>query len=88
MLKVENSRSISEGESVSIETVSTIKRLIAGLRSNDAETRREARNEVVFIGKPAVDFLIPTLEDPDDEVRREAANALSELPTRELLRTS
>ena len=79
MLKTEDYRRKGGRASVSIETLSKIKRLIAGLRSNDGETRREARNELVFIGKPAVDFLIPTLKDPDDDVRWEAAKALSEI---------
>ncbi len=79
MLKTEDYQRKGGKASISNETPPKIKRLIAGLRSNDGETRREARNELVFIGKPAVDFLIPTLKDPDDDVRWEAAKALSEI---------
>jgi HEAT repeat protein len=79
MLKVEHYERITEKDSVSIERISKIKRLIAGLRSYDGETRRKARNELVFIGKPSVDFLIPMLQDSDDDVRWEAVKALSEI---------
>jgi hypothetical protein len=79
MLKVEHYERITEKDSVSKERISKIKRLIAGLRSYDGETRRKARNELVFIGKPSVDFLIPMLQDSDDDVRWEAVKALSEI---------
>jgi HEAT repeat protein len=44
--------------------------------AGDGVVRREARLALVFIGKPAVDPLIPLLQDPDDDVRWEAAKAL------------
>ena len=64
---------------VSSETLSRIKRLIADLRSYDGVVRREARQTLVFIGKWAVDSLIPLLKDSDDEVRWEAAKVLAEI---------
>ncbi len=68
-----------EKASVAGETLSKMKRLIADLRSGDGAVRREARLALVFIGKPAVDLLIPLLKDPDDDVRWEAAKALAEI---------
>lgn len=79
MLSTGNYRRLTEDDLVSIETRSKITRLIADLRSNDGETRRKARKELVFIGKPAADFLIPILKDPDDDVRWEAVKAMSEI---------
>jgi len=64
---------------VSAETRDKIKRLIADLRSYDGVVRREARQTLAFIGKPAVDCLIPLLKDPDDEVRWEAAKVLGDI---------
>ncbi len=68
-----------EKASVSKETQSKIKRLIADLHSSDGGVRRQARNTLVLIGKPGVDFLIQLLNDPDDDVRWEAAKALAEI---------
>jgi HEAT repeat protein len=79
MLNMEDYKRKGERVSVSIDTLSQTKRLIANLRSHDGETRREARIELVFMGKPAVDFLIPMLKDLDDDVRWEAVKALSEI---------
>ena len=68
-----------EEASVSAKTLSKIKQLIADFRNIDGAVRREARQTLVFIGKPAVDFLIPLLKDLDDDVRWEAAKALVEI---------
>jgi len=79
MLKVENYEKKGKRASVSAETLSKIKHLNADLRSNDGTVRREARQALVFIGKPAVDLLIPLLKDPDDDVRWEVVKALAEI---------
>jgi HEAT repeat protein len=79
MVSSENYRRISGRDLAPMETGSKIKRLVADLRCNDGETRREARKALVFIGKPAADFLIPMLKDPDDDVRWEAVKAMSEI---------
>jgi HEAT repeat protein len=79
MLKVENYEKKGEEASVSVETLSKIKHLTADLRSNDGTVRREARQALVFIGKPAVDLLIPLLKDSDDDVRWEVVKALAEI---------
>jgi HEAT repeat protein len=79
MLKVENYERKGEKAPVAPQTLSKIKHLVADLRSNDGAVRREARQALVFIGKPAVDLLIPLLEDPDDDVRWEVAKALAEI---------
>jgi HEAT repeat protein len=79
MLSLENYRRISERDLAPMETGSRIRRLVANLRSNDGETRRKARKGLVFIGKPAVGFLVPLLKDPDDDVRWEAAKAMCEI---------
>jgi HEAT repeat protein len=52
---------------------------IANLRSRDGVVRHEARERLTFIGKRAVGQLIPLLKDPEDDVRWEAAKALSEI---------
>lgn len=79
MYDFENYGRRANHQPVSDETVLEIKRLIAGLRSYEGETRRQARNELVFMGKASVDFLIPLLQDPDDDVRWEAVKALAEI---------
>ena len=61
------------------EVPSSIKSLIADLHSYDGEVRREARLGLVFIGKMAAPPLIAALQDPDDDVRWEAAKALGEI---------
>jgi HEAT repeat protein len=77
MLKVENYEKKGEEVSVSVETLSKIKHLTADLRRNDGTVRREARQALVFLGKPAVDLLIPLLKDSDDDVRWEVVKALA-----------
>ena len=77
--KVENYERKGQKASVSAEMLSKIKHLIADLRSNVGALRREARQALVFIGKPVVDLLIPLLEDPDDDVRWEVTKALAEI---------
>lgn len=79
MLKVENYERKWEKASVAAETLSKINHLVADLRSNDGAVRREARQALVFIGKPAVDLLIPLLKDPDDDVRWEVTKGLAEI---------
>ncbi len=61
------------------EAVSAIKSLISDLRSVNGSIRRETREALVAIGRPAVPLLIPLLKDPDDDVRWETAKALSEI---------
>jgi HEAT repeat protein len=56
-----------------------IKSSIANLRSGDGGVRQEARETLTSIGKQAVGQLIPLLKDPEDDVRWEAAKALSEI---------
>jgi HEAT repeat protein len=60
-------------------TLSQIKFLINGLRNEDGIVRHKARRALTFIGKRAVPDLIPLLRDPNDDVRWEAAKALSEI---------
>jgi HEAT repeat protein len=79
MLEIENDERKEAKASVSAETLSKIKPLIADLRSNDGAVRREARRTLVFIGKPAVDLLIPLLKHPEDDVRWEAVKTLAEI---------
>lgn len=61
------------------EALFRIKPLIADLHSRDGAVRREARHALVFLGKRAVPSLIAALQDPDDDVRWEAAKALGEI---------
>ena len=77
MLKVENYERKGEKVAVATETLPKIKHLIADLGSNDGAVRREARQALVFIGKPALDILVPLLKDPDDDVRWEVTKALA-----------
>lgn len=79
MLKIENYKEKGTRASMTDETLSQIERLIADLHRSDGAVRREARQALVFIGKLSVDFLIPLLKDPDDDVRWEAAKALAEI---------
>ena len=79
MLEIENYQRKGEKASVLSETLSKIKSLIVDLHSRDGAVRRGARQTLVFIGQPAVDFLIPLLQDPDDDVRWETAKALAEI---------
>ena len=79
MLAMQKHERRGEEDLVSAETLAKIKDLIANLRSSEGAARREARNTLVFIGRPSVDFLIPLLKDPDDDVRWEATKALSEI---------
>ena len=79
MFKIENYERKEEGASVSAERLSKIRQLIADLRNIDGAVRREAREALAFIGKPAVGLLVPLLKDPDDDVRWEAAKALAEI---------
>jgi len=79
MLEIESYQRRREKAPVLSETLSKIKSLIVDLHSNDGAVRLEARRTLVFIGQPAVDFLIPLLKDPDDDVRLEAAKALAEI---------
>lgn len=51
--------------------------LVAALRSEDGTVRERARNSLVAIGHAAVTPLIPLLSDDHDQVRWEAAKALS-----------
>jgi HEAT repeat protein len=79
MLEIENDQRKREKASVLSETLSKIKSLRVDLHSNDGAVRLEARRTLVYIGQPAVDFLIPLLKDPDDDVRLETAKALAEI---------
>jgi HEAT repeat protein len=79
MLNFENYEREREKKLISAETLSKIKALIADLRSYDGDVRQEARRTLVFIGKSAVDHLIPLLKDPDDDVRWEVVKALAEI---------
>jgi hypothetical protein len=53
--------------------------LTGALHSKDGEERRQARLSLVSLGSEAVDPLIELLQDPDHEVRWEAAKALGEI---------
>lgn len=79
MVEIENYARRGGKDSVSAETLSKMKHLVADLRSYDGAVRREARQALVFIGKAAGELLIPLLQDPDDDVRWEAAKALAEI---------
>ena len=54
--------------------------LIDQLRDHDGLKRHAARTQLVEIGPAAVGALIPLLADPSEQVRWEAAKALTELP--------
>ncbi len=77
MLNIENYQRKAERRSIPAETLAKIKSLIVDLQSSDGSVRQAARHTLVLIGKPAVDFLIPLLKHPDDDVRWEAAKALA-----------
>jgi HEAT repeat protein len=63
----------------SSDTLIQIKSVIANLRSRDGIVRHKAREALTLIGKQAVRHLIPLLKDPEDDVRWEAAKALTEI---------
>jgi HEAT repeat protein len=79
MIKSKNYEKKDKKAQDSGDTLSKIKSLIANLRSEDGIVRHKAREALTFIGKQAVRHLIPLLKDPDDDVRWEAAKALSEI---------
>jgi HEAT repeat protein len=53
--------------------------LIAKLRTHDGLVREQARKTLVAMGSKAVASLLPLLTDSNDQVRWEAAKALSEI---------
>jgi hypothetical protein len=57
----------------------TIDTLIGGLAEPNGLKRRDARVKLVEIGKAAVPALVETLADPREQVRWEAAKALSQI---------
>jgi HEAT repeats len=59
--------------------LSQIRSSIANLRSRDGVVRQEARRTLGLIGKQVVGHLIPLLKDPEDDVRWEAAKALTDI---------
>jgi HEAT repeat protein len=61
------------------DALSQIDSLIKDLHNEDGIVRQEARQTLEFIGRPAVDFLNPLLKEPNDDVRWEAAKALTEI---------
>ncbi len=63
----------------SLSQESRINSLIQDLRCKDGMVRQEARNSLSFIGKAAVPFLIPLLQDGNEDVRWEAAKTLSQI---------
>ncbi len=82
---------IAMAESVVIESImyaapdradlqAQIQGLVAALSSSDDWERQRARRLLVQIGKPAVEQLTQALTDPRDQVRWEAARALSKMP--------
>jgi HEAT repeats len=60
-------------------TDQSIKRLMMTLSSDNDSDRKGARRSLVAIGSPAVPLLIESLKQKDDNVRREAVKALSEI---------
>jgi len=56
-----------------------ISSLVSALSSPDRDTRQNAREALVTLGRPAVGPLIPLLDDRNDLVRWEAAKSLSEI---------
>jgi HEAT repeat protein len=79
MIKSKNYKKKEKKAQGSSDTLSQIKSLIDDLRSEDGIVRHKARGALTFIGKRAVPELIPLLRDPNDDVRWEAAKALSEI---------
>lgn len=59
--------------------LSKIESSLANLRSRDGSVRQEAREALTSMGKRAVRQLIPLLNDPEDDVRWEAAKALADI---------
>jgi HEAT repeat protein len=58
---------------------SVINPLLDMLASKDGIQRRNAREQLVVIGKPAVPHLMNVLQSPNERVRWEAAKALGEI---------
>jgi HEAT repeat protein len=61
------------------EARSRLEALLAGLHSRDGIVRQKAREALTAMGRPAVHPLIPLLGDPEEDVRWEAAKALSDI---------
>ena len=72
MAKVRHQNKIVPGEE-------TIASLIGALASPDGVERHAAREQLEEIGKPAVPFLVRTLQSPSPHARWEAAKALGEI---------
>ena len=79
MIKTKNYEKKEKKTQGSRDTLSKIKSLINDLRSEDGIVRHKAREALTLIGKQAVRQLIPLLKDLEDDVRWEAAKALSEI---------
>lgn len=73
--RVARIRRISEPQPDAAE----IRSLVDGLHSGDSVIRRNGRQSLIKIGRPAVPSLISALKDPNDNVRWEAAKALGEI---------
>jgi HEAT repeat protein len=58
---------------------SVINPLLDMLASKDGMQRRNARQQLVALGKPAIPHLMNALQSPDERVRWEAAKALGEI---------
>jgi HEAT repeat protein len=56
-----------------------VRGLIAEFAEGNGLRRKEARLKLVHIGRPAVPALVEALADPKDQVRWEAAKALTEI---------
>jgi HEAT repeat protein len=56
-----------------------IERLMADLASKDGLKRVRARKTLVFIGEPAVSYLVKALKDKQEWMRWEAAKTLSQI---------
>ncbi len=54
--------------------------LVAKFKSDKGRIRQDAREQLCEIGAPAVPYLIQALSHPEDQVRWEAAKALTQIP--------
>jgi len=60
-------------------TADSVAALINGLASKNGQTREIARASLVSIGKPAVPYLLPLLDNRKHQIRWEAVKALGEI---------
>ncbi len=73
------SESVEQPKSEAEPIAETIDSLVEKLSSSDGLKRQSARQELAFIGSPAIPALLKALQSPNERVRWEAAKALGEI---------